>query len=217
MHCLAERTKKIKIMYFWTSFDSFVIFFINDWFLFFRIFFEEFFFGLLHQAVQAVSKNRPKYLMLDIPFNFFKFLGIKKPIKTTIIVNTICIIFHYMTFFKSHILGIKNDIQTTVLDNTICDLWGRFYGHCGHFRGRLEPRVDGNPTKSDSLWPALDSGSWTSVSFGGWKSHLERVGQPSNGIIYFFFWKRVVIMTFSGKSAPIIPIRVYFKNPIVFF
>jgi hypothetical protein len=26
--------------------------------------------GGLHQAVQAVSKNRPKYPMLDIPFKF---------------------------------------------------------------------------------------------------------------------------------------------------
>jgi hypothetical protein len=25
--------------------------------------------GVLHQAVRAVSKNRPKYPMLDIPFN----------------------------------------------------------------------------------------------------------------------------------------------------
>jgi hypothetical protein len=31
-------------------------------------FFEEICFGVLHQAVRAVSKNRPKYPMLDIPF-----------------------------------------------------------------------------------------------------------------------------------------------------
>jgi hypothetical protein len=34
-------------------------------------FFEEFFFGVLYQAVRAVSKNRPKYPMLDIPFIAF--------------------------------------------------------------------------------------------------------------------------------------------------
>jgi hypothetical protein len=40
-------------------------------FLFFRIFFEEFFLGVLDQAVLAVSKNRPKHPMLDIPFQAF--------------------------------------------------------------------------------------------------------------------------------------------------
>jgi hypothetical protein len=30
---------------------------------------KKFFFGVLYQAVRAVSKNRPKYPMLDIPFD----------------------------------------------------------------------------------------------------------------------------------------------------
>jgi hypothetical protein len=34
---------------------------------------------VLHQAVRAVSKKRPKSLMLDIPFNFFFFLAIVVP------------------------------------------------------------------------------------------------------------------------------------------
>jgi hypothetical protein len=35
---------------------------------FLEIFLKKFFWGVLHQAVRAVSKNRPKYPMLDIPF-----------------------------------------------------------------------------------------------------------------------------------------------------
>jgi hypothetical protein len=56
---------------FWTRVrnESEVIFslVIND-FYFLEDFLEDFFFGVLHQAVRAVSKNRPKYPMLDIPF-----------------------------------------------------------------------------------------------------------------------------------------------------
>jgi hypothetical protein len=33
----------------------------------FRFFLKNFYFGVLHQAVRVVSKNRPKYPMLDIP------------------------------------------------------------------------------------------------------------------------------------------------------
>jgi hypothetical protein len=40
---------------------------MND-FYFLEFFLKIFFFGVLHQAVRAVSKNRPKYPMLDIPF-----------------------------------------------------------------------------------------------------------------------------------------------------
>jgi hypothetical protein len=41
--------------------------FIND-FYFLESFLKNFFWGVLHQAVRAVSKNRPKYPKLDIPF-----------------------------------------------------------------------------------------------------------------------------------------------------
>jgi hypothetical protein len=37
----------------------------------FYIFFRRKFFGVLHQAVRAVSKTRPKYPILDIPFNHY--------------------------------------------------------------------------------------------------------------------------------------------------
>jgi hypothetical protein len=40
--------------------------------------FLKFFWGVLHQAVRAVSKNRPKYPMLEIPFVKNVFLEISK-------------------------------------------------------------------------------------------------------------------------------------------
>jgi hypothetical protein len=53
----------IFLNYFWFICD----FFIND-FYFLEFFLKNFFWGVLHQAVRAVSKNRPKYPKLDIPF-----------------------------------------------------------------------------------------------------------------------------------------------------
>jgi hypothetical protein len=43
--------------------------YIND-FYFLEFFLKNFLFGVLYQAVRAVSKNQPKYPMLDIPLKF---------------------------------------------------------------------------------------------------------------------------------------------------
>jgi hypothetical protein len=55
------------------------VLFIND-FYFLEFFLKNFFGGVLHQAVRAVSKNRPKYPKLDIPFHSNSLYVVEKKI-----------------------------------------------------------------------------------------------------------------------------------------